>query len=103
MPVVRAVVGTLGILAIVGALAGFYHGAPAPLIVLPVVLGLVMIAGALFERVYYKRLAGRAPGAGWVATGERFVDPATGRLVEVHYRPATGERAYVDAGAATPS
>jgi hydroxymethylpyrimidine pyrophosphatase-like HAD family hydrolase len=31
-------------------------------------------------------------------TAERFVDPTSGKLLEVRYNPQTGERAYVDAG-----
>jgi hypothetical protein len=30
----------------------------------------------------------------WEATGERFVDPSTGKLTEVRYNPETGERDY---------
>ncbi|MGH7030733.1 MAG: hypothetical protein ACREE9_21280 [Stellaceae bacterium] len=59
--------------------------------------GLVLLAAALVERWRYKRLAGSRPGPGWVATGERFVDPETGKLVTVYYRPSTGERRYVAA------
>ena len=29
------------------------------------------------------------------ATGERFLDPTTGRLMEVRYNPMTGQRDYV--------
>jgi hypothetical protein len=57
--------------------------------------GLVLSVAALFERWRYKRLAGAPPGSEWVATAERFVDPESGKLVTVYYRPATGERRYV--------
>ena len=40
-------------------------------------------------------VTGGPPGAGWVATKERFVDPESGKLVTVFYQPATGERRYV--------
>jgi hypothetical protein len=98
---VRAVVGGLGVLAIVGALVGWMFGAPSPAIILPIVAGIILILGTLFERIYYKRVERHAP-SGFIATDERFIDPATGRLVEVHYRPDTGQRVYVDAGAAPP-
>lgn len=58
-------------------------------------LGLVLLVAALVERWRYKRLAASRPGPEWVATGERFVDPESGRLVTVYDRPATGERRYV--------
>jgi hypothetical protein len=39
------------------------------------------------------------PGRDWSFTGERFLDPPSGEMVEVWYRPRTGERAYVRARA----
>ena len=60
------------------------------------VFGVVLISPAvLVERWRYKRLGGAHPGSGWIATAERFVDPESGKLVTVYYRPATGERRYV--------
>jgi hypothetical protein len=40
----------------------------------------------------------RAASGTWESTGERFVDPSTGKLTEVRYNPQTGEREYLDAG-----
>jgi hypothetical protein len=57
--------------------------------------GLVLVTAALFERWRYKRLGSAPSGSDWIATAERFVDPESGKLVTVHYRPATGERRYV--------
>ena len=56
--------------------------------------GSVLLLGTLFERWRYKqaKTSGNARGA---ATGERFVDPETGALMEVWYDAATGERTYV--------
>ena len=56
--------------------------------------GLLLI-GAVFERYRYQRLLTRAPGAGWQATEERFIDPETGKTVTVFFNAATGERRYV--------
>jgi hypothetical protein len=53
------------------------------------------LGGILFERGRYKPSEPRQPGPDWVATGERFVDPASGEPVAVFYQPATGERRYV--------
>ena len=61
-----------------------------------------MIFGALFERVTYKKLAPRKPPLDFVPSAERFIDPATGKLIQVYVKPATGERVYVDLGAAPP-
>jgi|HubBroStandDraft_6_1064221.scaffolds.fasta_scaffold3242865_1 hypothetical protein len=59
------------------------------------VFGVLILIGTFFERHYRTR---RAAGRGWQSTAERFVDPTSGKLVEVRYNPRTGERAYVDAG-----
>ena len=55
----------------------------------------IFLIGLAIERWRYKPLAAGAPGAGWQATGERFVDPETGKLVTVYFHPRTGERRYV--------
>jgi hypothetical protein len=57
--------------------------------------GLVMLFGLVLERWRYKSVTARRPGPDWVATDERFVDPESGKLVTVFYRPSTGERRYV--------
>ena len=54
-----------------------------------------------FRKGGYKRRPLDAPpqGADWRFTGERFLDPPSGELLEVWYSPRTGERAYVRARA----
>jgi hypothetical protein len=63
----------------------------------------VLTAAVAFERWRYVRSASRARD-GWQATGERFVEPTTGRLTEVYYNPDTGERDYrpADGAAGAP-
>jgi hypothetical protein len=56
---------------------------------------LVLCLALVIERWRYRGLAGARPGPGWEETGERFLDPETGRLVTVWFHPATGERRYV--------
>ena len=51
--------------------------------------GLVCL-GLLLERSRYQP-SGRGP---WVETGERFIDPSSGRLTIVEHNPATGRRRY---------
>jgi len=54
------------------------------------------LAWLLFRSGGYKRIPLDAPpGAGWIATGERFIDPTSGETLEVWLRPQSGERAYV--------
>jgi hypothetical protein len=62
-----------------------------------IVLGLMLTAGIVWERWQYKKPLTR-PASHWQATGERFVDPKTGRTLEVYFDPGTGESHYVDAG-----
>jgi hypothetical protein len=58
---------------------------------------LVFASGCIFERRYH---AGRAATytAGLTQTGERFVDPETGRVMAVWIHHPTGERHYIDEG-----
>lgn len=55
--------------------------------------GLVLLLAVLFERWRYARHAETGSGE-WKETDERFVDPESGRLMQVFYQPATGERRY---------
>jgi hypothetical protein len=100
--VLRWIVGGLGVLIIAVAVTAVAFGAPKAILIAPSFIGLLFIVGVVFERAYYKTPLARAPGGGFVATPERFVDPSSHRLVEVHVKPATGERAYVDIGPAPP-
>lgn len=84
-------IGVLLILAgIASVLAGF-ESRSLPLFL----IGAILIVGMVYEPWRYKKIDSR-PKAGWQPTGERFVDPETGRLTEVHYDPATGQRHYVE-------
>ena len=63
-------------------------------VVWPVLIwGAILFVGTLFERWRYSANA-RREGEGWVATGERFIDPESGKLVQVYYQASTGERRY---------
>ena len=61
----------------------------------PVIGSVLLLAGLAFERWRYKAIERGQPGPGWQASGERFVDPETGKPVEVWYQATTGERRYV--------
>lgn len=58
-----------------------------------VVAGLLFILGTVFERWRYNNKNASSDGD-WQATGERFVDPETGKKMEVWYDPHSGERQY---------
>lgn len=59
------------------------------------VFGAILLAAVLCERWRY-RPSHKQGGQTWQATGEQFIDPETGRLTQVQYRPETGERRYID-------
>jgi hypothetical protein len=56
--------------------------------------GLLLLASVVLERWRYARRAGAGP---WQETGERFIDPETGKAMQVLYNAQTGERRYADA------
>jgi hypothetical protein len=86
-------VGVVMLLAGLGIAVAWPVGVGASLWLL--VVGGLITVGTILERVIYKPLQRKAPGAGWVKTAERFIDPDTGQPVDVFYNPATGERQYV--------
>ena len=53
----------------------------------------ILFLGTVFERWRYGANA-RREGEGWVATDERFIDPESGKLMQVYYQASTGERRY---------
>jgi membrane protein implicated in regulation of membrane protease activity len=67
------------------------------LVIYLAVNGLLIVGGILFERRGYRSRVDRTHGK-WQLTGERFVDPTSGREVEVFYNPETGERDYRESG-----
>ena len=66
-----------------------------PALIGPIIILSVVLIGLVFENFRYRSLAQSAPGGNFSATGERFVDPESGKLIEVHSDPATGARRYV--------
>jgi len=89
-----------GLVLLGGGLLAWLSGASSEFIGWMIGIGAVIVAASLIEPVRYKRLISTPPGPGWVATAERFRDPATGRMVQVYMKPESGERLYVDVGAA---
>lgn len=81
--------GVAGLLAAIGCLLFQLY---VPAIYLFIEGGILIIA-VLFEPWRYLPSVNRNKGH-WQATGERFVDPTSGKLVEVFYNPETGERDY---------
>jgi hypothetical protein len=101
--VLRASLFVLGVLTLAGAVAVAGAGCALGLTLRLALPGLLLIGALLIERWRYKRLTADRPGPGWVVSGERFVDPETGRHVTVYVLPATGERRYVSNGPSAPN
>jgi hypothetical protein len=79
----------VGLLAAGGAALAFHaYGAALYLFV----TGGAYSAGVMFERWRYSPPPPRI--GNWHSTGERFLDPASGKMVEVYFNPETGERHY---------
>jgi hypothetical protein len=91
--VLRNVVLGVGVLMLVAGI--IIAGASLPGALWLLIVGGVITAGTLLERVIYKPLLRGSPGPGWIKTAERFIDPDTGRPVDVFYNPTSGERQYV--------
>ncbi len=69
-----------------------------------IIWGAIIVFGIIYERYAYRTILDHLPaGNGWTRTPERFVDSKTGRVVTVHVKPLTGERAYVGETPAVPA
>jgi hypothetical protein len=86
----------LGLLSLLFGVVSLLQG--GPVFVPPLVIGLFLVLGVVFERIVYKPVDRAPSGPDWRATGERFVDPTTGSTLTVFVKPSTGERRYVDEG-----
>ena len=84
---------------IVAGVLLFVVQAPVVVVIYLAVSGAIIAGGILFERQGYRPNVDRTRGK-WQPTGERFIDPTTGRMMEVRFNPQTGERDYVESSAA---
>lgn len=55
----------------------------------------ILMSGLVFEQFRYAGLRSEMPDRRFKPSGERFIDPETGKPVTVYHDPATGERVYV--------
>ena len=86
---------TLGAILLVGAGAAAVTGLFVALVPQLVIAGVLLVVGLAIERWRYKPLIEAAPDTAWADTGERFVDPSSGRLTAVYFDPRDGARHYV--------
>jgi hypothetical protein len=87
------VIGAL--LLLVAAVALLVGGALALFLPQLVIGGLFLVVALAIERWRYKPVTESRPDPRWTDTGERFVDPETGRMTAVYFDPASGERHYL--------
>ena len=97
----RKAILAYGILAILCGVLLLAAGVGAGIVVYVLIQGIVVIAAILFERGRYGPTV--TDGGGWQETGERFVDPSSGRLMRVRYNPQTGAREYLPADSLGPA
>jgi hypothetical protein len=98
MPVLRAALGAIGLVALILAAWMVYLRAPVPVVFWLCVIGAVLVFAALFERVTYRSSprASRRPISRRAPSDSSIPRPESScRSV----KPATGERVYVDLGA----
>lgn len=90
----RWVIIGYGLLSLIGAtVLLFVVHATFWLVLYLAVNGFILVSAMFLESKRYRTRVDRMQG-NWQPTGERFVDPATGQLMEVFYNPATSERDY---------
>ena len=100
MSPLRGCVVVFGAVLILLGIAGFAIGtaeAPGFPAIPAFILGCLVVVTALAEPIYGKLVARPPLSGGWRPTGEKFVDPVSGKPVEVWFHSGTGERRYVDA------
>ncbi|MDR3470350.1 MAG: hypothetical protein P4M09_01430 [Devosia sp.] len=90
----RGIILFAGGFVLVGGLIAMAGGAYPPGLA-AVALGVLTVVGTAHERIRYKPVEPAAPGPGWEATNERFIDNDTGKTVTVYVERGTGERKYV--------
>lgn len=85
----------IGGLLLIGAAVAAVTGVFVAMIPQLLIGGALLVVGLLIERWRYKPLLEEPVDPAWTDTGERFVDPGSGRLVAVYSEPPGGERHYV--------
>lgn len=83
-----------GLLYLIGAAVLLFVAHATLWLVLYLTVNGCILVGAMFleRKRYHTRVDQNQEH--WQPTGERFIDPTTGRLMEVFYNRTTGERDY---------
>lgn len=91
----RSVLMAIGALCLLLAALAAVTGLAAAAILPLLAPGLLLFVGLAVERWRYKPLRRQRVDPRWQDTGERFVDPETGKTTAVYFDPATAERHYI--------
>lgn len=85
----------LGAALLVGAGVAALTGLSVVLVPQLLLAGVLLVVGLAIERWRYKPLVDAGPDPAWTDTGERFVDPSSGRLTAVYFDPRDATRHYL--------
>ena len=96
----RRVLIAYAVLCLIGAVILLIAHVTIALVIYLAINGLIIAGGILLERSSYRSTIDGTQGK-WQATGERFNDPTSGKIIEVYYNPQTGQRDYRESGPQT--
>jgi hypothetical protein len=85
----RGVIGAIGALCAVAGLLLLLSPSRSGLFL--IIIGALIVLSLIFEGRYR---AASSNAQSWQSTGEKFIDPGSGEVIEVDYDPQTGERRY---------
>ena len=85
----------IGLAFLIAAAVAQSLNAPQTLSIYLGIAGLLVLASAFAVRDTSRPKEDQPEGY-WQLTGQRFHDPATGRMMEIRHNPVTGERDYVE-------
>ena len=91
----RAVVLALGIALGLGGLFVTLAGHATAAGLEAILLGALLVGGTVFEKLRYGESDTIPRGPDWVRSDESFIDPASGRVMQVYEHRRTGRRRYV--------
>ena len=77
------------------------HPGLTPIVIYLALYGAILIGSILFERHRYQPRLDQTRGQ-WQITEERFVDPTTGRMMDVYFNAETWQRDYRESTPGAP-
>ncbi len=100
--VLRAIAALIGVALVVWSVTLYTHGSDAGAAAVITIEGVLIVVGVVFERRRYQPKIEPSTDR-WQTTDEKFIDPGTGKLMQVLFDPKTGERNYIEVPAGRAS